>query len=708
MDPWYKRTFLWGQTNLTEDDPVKCDLDFWKQYWKESKAEGIIINCSGIVSYYQSKFAHLYHAKYLGDKDYFETWNKAAREAGLTVIARMDINTTAKALYDLHPDWYARDSKGDPILSQERYVACVNGNYYQEFIPEIFKEIIGKYHPDGFADNSWAGLGRKTICYCDNCRKKFKEAYGLKLPEKADWKDKTYRKWIKWSYETRVNNWNYFNQVTKEAGGPDCRWFGMLNADPFHTGDRFYDIKKLIKDADFIFCDHQSRDAFNGFEQNSVNGALLRMASNEENLVAESMSHYYKGLRTFRLSASPKQETLKWMLSGIGGGIMPWYHFVGGGTQDRRKFKISAELFRWHKENREYLSGRENCAAVGLIWNQESSVYYGREEAEEKSTCPWVGFTRALSRYGIPFLPVHSSDIDRYADRLQTIVLPNVAILSKEEEEAVIRFLHRGKNVILTGVTGLMDEEGELKPEDNRKLWDCLGLSYMGGREGVSGNSEDNWMNHITHNYLKLPEERHPVLKGFEDTELLPFGGEVLRIKSKGNLKSVASYIPAFPIYPPEFSWIREEAPEVGTVLAGTLENGARIIYMAADIDRCYSKFLIPDHGRLLAESVRWASEDKLPVTVSGKGHVNCNSYIQGRSLLIHLVNLSGCDVPVGTLTENLPAGPLKICLRGFKTDGTAFGLVSEQEYKVEAESDRAFIRLDLTGEHELVKVPLV
>ncbi len=707
MEPWYKRAFLWGQTNLTEDDPIRCDLDFWKEYWKETKAEGIIINCSGIVSYYQSSFSQMYQAEHLGDSDYFGIWNKAAREAGLSVIARMDINATTEELYSMHPGWYARDRKGNPVLSQGRYTACVNGNYYREFIPLVLEEIIEKYHPDGFADNSWAGLGRKTICYCENCRKKFLDAYGLNLPEKVDWEDPVYRKWVRWSFETRVENWNFFNQVTKKAGGLDCRWFGMLNADPFHTGDRFYDIKNLIRDSDFIFCDHQSRDAINGFEQNSVNGALLRMASNEQNLVAESMSHYYKGLRTFRLSASPKQETLKWMLSGIGGGIMPWYHFVGGGSQDRRKFKTSAELFRWHNHNRKYLINRVNTAVIGLIWNQESSVYYGRDDAHEKSTYPWVGFTRTLSLAGIPFLPVHSSDINHYRDRLQTIILPNVAILNKEEEEAVIRFLDEGKNVIFTGVTGLMDEEGELKAEGSFRLWDYLGLTYEGDREGVSGKSEDNWMNHSTHNYIKLPENKHPMLNCFEDTDLLPFGGEVLKIKTGGALQQVTSYIPAFPIYPPEFAWIREEAPEVGTILAGTLSSGSRVIYLAADIDRCYGKYLIPDHGRLLAEAVRWASGDKIPVTVSGAGHVNCNVYVQGDCLLIELVNLSGCDVPVGTLTENLSAGLIKIHIKGYNTGDAAYGLVSGQEYKVEPASKKKCITLELAGEHELLKIPL-
>ena len=68
MEPWYQRTFLWGQVNLTEDDPVRCDLSFWQDYWKKTGVEGVIINCGGIVSYYRSRFSYQYKAQGLGGR----------------------------------------------------------------------------------------------------------------------------------------------------------------------------------------------------------------------------------------------------------------------------------------------------------------------------------------------------------------------------------------------------------------------------------------------------------------------------------------------------------------------------------------------------------------------------------------------------------------------------------------------------------------
>ena len=702
MEPWYQRTFLWGQVNLTEDDPIKCDLSFWKDYWKKSGVEGVIINCGGIVSYYRSRFTYQYKAKGLGDQDYFGIWNQAARDAGLTVIARMDINCTTEEMYEKYPEWYCRDKKGQPVLSQGRYMACVNGGYYQEFIPEVFREIIEKYHPDGFADNSWSGPGNKTICYCESCRKMFYEEEGCELPEKPDWEDPVYRKWIRWSYDTRVRNWKFFNKVTSEYGGEDCKWFGMLNADPFSTGGRFYDIKRLVKDAPFIFCDHQSRDHSSGFEQNSLNGALLRFASQENVIVAESMAHYYKGERTFRLSGGEAQEVRKWMMTGMAGGLAPWFHFVGGGTGDHRKFSISWDLFRFAGENKTYFRNRTNIANVGVVWNQESAIYYGREEAAEKSGACFKGMTESLSRAGIPFLPIHADDIGHYADRLSLLILPNIAILSESQEKSVRKWLADGKDLILTSDTALYDTDGEWKGAG--ELHRDLGIAVCGKAEGISGKGEDNWLVHEGHTYLEIACPGHPVFHKTPDTELLPFGGRMRVCTSHGRLEPICTYIPAFPIYPPEFSWIREKSGE-GAVYAGVLESGSRVVYFAADIDRCYAAYHVPDHRRLLEGAVRWAGGGSFPVTVQAPAHVNCNAYRQEEQYLIHLVNLAGCSVPLGTLEENLPIGPVRVTLQGFGKEAEAVSCISGEHYEVIQEIEDMIILIPRLEEQDIIRI---
>ena len=656
--PWYKTTYRWAQTNFTEDDPVKADLDFWRAQWKRTKTQGVIINCGGIVAYYPSDYGLQYRAKYLGEQDFFKRVSDAAREEGIVVIARMDINRATEEFYNAHPDWFCRDKDGKPITSNGRYFSCINSDYYKEFIPQVLEEIIEKYHPAGFTDNSWKGLGRNTICYCDNCKEKFHAETGHSLPESVSWDDPVYREWVRWGYECRIANWDLFNEVTQKAGGDDCLWFGMLHGDP--TSDNFADLKSLLSRSKFVFSDHQSREG-TGFEQNAVNGSLLRLASSDEQvIVPESMANYVRGGRTFRLAANPKEETRLWMISGMAGGISPWFHHVGGGQNDSRQFETPVPVFQWHADNEEYLYDRTDMANVGVVWNQQNTIFYGRDQNRERVGYPWKGVTQALSRYRIPFIPVNAQDINKYSDRLKTLILPDIAVLSDEEIDAVCSFVNNGGNIVVSGITATLDADG--LPSGNRKLWNLLGLRLTGEKKGVFGNTSSSWENYAAHSYFRLPEKRHEIFESFENTTILPFGGGLNVVESTGNLKPLASFIPPFPIYPPEFSWIPAEEPDTYPLYAGTLPGGGRAVYFAADVDRCYGRANLPDHGVLLTNAIRWASNGTLPLSLKGPGYIDCKLYRQDDRVILHLVNLSGTNRD-GYVDEFYPTGPYKVTI---------------------------------------------
>src|SRR5256885_13996476 len=53
--PWYRRTIRWGQTNITERDPARYDIEWWREFWKRTAVQGGVIKAGGIVAYYPSK-----------------------------------------------------------------------------------------------------------------------------------------------------------------------------------------------------------------------------------------------------------------------------------------------------------------------------------------------------------------------------------------------------------------------------------------------------------------------------------------------------------------------------------------------------------------------------------------------------------------------------------------------------------------------------
>src|ERR1700737_1983224 len=151
--PWYKRATRWGQTNITERDPVRYDIPWWREYWKRTAIQGVIINAGGIVAYYPSRFPLHHQAEFLNGRDLYGELAKAAHEDGLAVLARMDCNRTTEDFFRAHPDWFARDQSGQPYRAADMFITCVNSPYYDEYIPSVLSEIIERTHPEGFGDN---------------------------------------------------------------------------------------------------------------------------------------------------------------------------------------------------------------------------------------------------------------------------------------------------------------------------------------------------------------------------------------------------------------------------------------------------------------------------------------------------------------------------------------------------------------------------
>ncbi|HEX7583660.1 MAG TPA: twin-arginine translocation signal domain-containing protein, partial [Prolixibacteraceae bacterium] len=130
--PWYRRVTRWGQTNITEKDPAHYDIAWWRNYWKTTQTQGVIINAGGIVAYYPSKVPLHRQAQFLEGRDLFGDLCRAANEDGLVVFARMDSNRAHEEFYKAHPDWFAIDAEGKPYKAGELFITCINSPYYNE------------------------------------------------------------------------------------------------------------------------------------------------------------------------------------------------------------------------------------------------------------------------------------------------------------------------------------------------------------------------------------------------------------------------------------------------------------------------------------------------------------------------------------------------------------------------------------------------
>jgi hypothetical protein len=188
-----------------------------------------------------------------------------------------------------------------------------------------------------------------------------------------------------------------------------------------------------------------------------------------------------------------------------------------------------------------------------------------------------------------------------------------------------------------------------------------------------------------------------------EKTDIVAFGGLLQEVEAAEGSEIPVTLIPDFPAYPPEMSWMRTERTEIpGLVLRDV--GGSRRAYFAADIDRRFYRDYLPDHGRLIANTIRWAAHNDILLKVEGVGLIDCHLYKQEDRTILHLVNLTGTGTWRSPMRETIPVGPVKVSIRmpaGARPRAVEL-LVADQVQSV-ALSDRwASFELESLGSHEV------
>lgn len=726
--PWYRRAYRWGQTNITENDPARYDIEWWRQYWKRTHVQAVIINAGGIVAYYPSKFPLHYRAQFLNGRDLFGELTAAAHKDGIFVMARMDSNRTTEDFYRAHPGWFTRDRNGQPYRAADKYITCIHSPYYDDYLPGVLREIIERSRPDGITDNSWAGMGRENICYCANCVRSFREHARLDLPRDANWNDPAYRQWILWSYARRIEVWELNNLVTQAAGGPDCIWSGMNSGSVSSQARSFRDLREISRRAHILMLDHQRRDDDTGFQQNGDTGKRVHELMGWDKLAPESMALYQSGPGYFRLASKTPAEARMWMIAGLAGGIQPWWHHISAYHEDRRMYRTAEPVMTWAKANERYLVNRTPVASIGVVWSQRNTDFFGRDEAAERVDAPYTGFMHALVRARLPYLPVHIDDLERDSGRFSLLILPNLGALSDAQCAAIRSHVERGGSLLATGVTSLYNEWGDARPD--------YALSGLFGAHLISpapalpatrparrGAAE--WSSPDGHTYLRLIPElranvegpksgdeppvqgtRHPVLHGFDETDIIPYGGMLEELRLDPGVHVPLTFVPPFPTYPPETSWMRQPKTEIpGLVLSS--RGPSRIAFLPAGIDRRFAREHLTDHGDLLANLIRWAAGDSLPFSVKGPGFLDCHLYHQESRLILHIVNLTSAATWRAPLEEVIPVGPIDVHLQlpSALRPSVARLLVTSRTQPISIRGNTLALQLPLIRDHEVVCV---
>ena len=316
---------------------------------------------------------------------------REAHARGIRVVGRYDLSKTQKAVFDAHPEWFFRQSNGQPVIYNGLYSTCINGGYYREQAMKILAEGLERYDVDGlffnmFGNQSSDYSGRPVgLCHCDACRRKYRELYRKEIPDAPD---DDYRKFMSSSVrEVAAAIGELIHRKRPHAG-----YFNYLQ----EYTDGIMSESNTALARPLPLWPYSASDRVNR-ARNSQPGKM------SINLNMQFVDFWW------RFATVPREEIAlrSWQSLANGGALT----LAVNGTldqQDRQAVETARPIFRWAADHEQYFAGQSSAARVLLLGNAS------REES-------YRGLFRLLSEEHVPFAV--SDNLDWVGKRGYDLVL---------------------------------------------------------------------------------------------------------------------------------------------------------------------------------------------------------------------------------------------------------------------------------------------
>ena len=687
---WVDKPMRWAQLTLVENDPGKFDPEFWLGYFKRTQSDAACLSAGGCVAYYPTQVRFHHRSEWLGDRDPFGQLVAGCRKLGMVVIARTDPHATYDDVRAAHPDWIAVDADGHPRrhwASPEMWVTCALGPYNFEFMTEVKREIMSRYRVDGIFINRWDGSG---MCYCEHCRRNFKETTGHDLPRSENAKDPSRRDYVLWRQQRLFDLWQLWDREVRKINPDSCV---IPNTGGGATSS--LDMQRIGALAPTLIADRQARRGVTVPWANGKHGKEFRATMGRKPIVGIFSVGLEEPYRWKDSVQSPAEFAL-WAADGVANDLRPWFTKFSGVLHDERWIKPVAELYRRYATWEKYLRNERPLARVAIVYSQQTAWFYGSKVEDHIN-----GWYHALIEARIPFEMVHDRLLDPgHTQQFKTLILPNIAALSRKQCDQLTAFVRNGGSVIATSETSLYDEAGTKR--DRFGLASLFGVEFAGPGQGRMQNA-----------YLRLHHDAPHgkiLLKGLEDAPRIVHGVSRLDVRPTGKATaSPLTLIPSYPDLPMEKVYPREAPSDVAQIFLREFPGGGRCVYFPWDIDRSFWEVLCVDHFKLLRNAVEWATHEPAVVEVRGPGVLDVTVWRQKESITVHLVNLTNPMMMKGPIREFIPVGEQKVRVRlpeGVRGRKVRL-LAAETTPRVQRQGQELIVTVPAVVDHEVVAIDL-
>jgi Hypothetical glycosyl hydrolase 6 len=638
---WYKTATRWTQLTLAEDDPEKFDPAYWIEIFKRTKSNATCISAGGYIAYYPSEVKLHYVSKFLDDKDSFGALVEGARKLDMHVMARVDPHAIHDDAATAHPEWVAIDKDGKPRRHwayPDVWVTNAYGDYNSVFMPEVVKEIVRKYDIDAIFANRWQGHG---VDYGEDSRRRFKDFSGFALPLVADASDPAWQAWLQWRRKVLTDVIVQWDDAVK-AIRPHASFIPNMSGASLME----FDLSVITKHCPFLVVDHQGRRGLQVGWAAGRNGKRIRATFPDRPVVLITSIGPEEEYR-WKDAVTSGEEIQLWINDGTAHGLCGWFTKFNGVVPDERWIGPVAESFRLQSVIEPVLESMKPTAEIAIVDPSTTLRHWAPEQRPEAERHD-LGFYHALVEARLPFELLSDQVLTQEnLDRFKVIILANAACLSDEQCAAIRAYVARGGSVVAAHETSLRDEVGKIRQDFG--LADVLGVKYVSGPRGIVKNT-----------YVALNGD-HAVNAGYQGAKRIMGGTQLLAVEPTDHGAATPFlFVPDFPDLPMEEVYPRED-PHGAAVIASETGQGGRVVYIPWNIGEIFWQVMAVDHGRLIANAVRWALGKTPQVTIEGKGVVDLALRESDDGLALTLFNLTNPMMLKGPVRENYSLGVQKL-----------------------------------------------
>jgi len=650
---WYHKPMRILQTVMRQPDAAQYNVDSLVNYMNSVHANTLVVNGGGVVDFFQNSLPMANINPYIGKRDLLAEIVQGCHKAGIKVIARVDFRGVDKVRYDQHPDWFARDEKGDPIIlnytTPELYAPCYNSYYRTEHAVEYIEQLMGKYKLDGIWHNA---VNFHNYCYCDRCKADFHQKTGKDLPVKTS-SPEEWENYYRWNEGVATRQLELMRSTVKKYGKDKtyaAEVFDMYKIEQQkQTGISLYSAAEYF---DFFVIVAFLADNGREVEYKDIYypAAIVKFLKSLEPGKAPVILFGGNGTEHRYIYDPPLDSRLwLWEAAAAGGGFWNCYFngYYPANAPDARNAWLATDAYKYLLDNETFLQHLQPVTDIGIMYSKPSGELLG--DKDFSGSMRGVQRLLAENHYQYGFV----SDKLLSADKLKefrVLFMPNVAALSDKHLVLIKDWVRQGGKLISSFKTSLSDENGAARKDFG--LGDVFGVSYL-------NKIVDTEMDC----YQKIVK-RSDLLKGMEQTELLHNGGNTLMTKALSGAEIITGYLPKINNQPPEYAFPENWESDYPVMVYNRYGKGESV-YFANETDRLNYTIGHPDYDQLMTNSINHllGNAQVLKTNAPASVHIYLNkSDSDPNSFQLSLVNTSSSSqrpfrnlIPVENIIVELP-----------------------------------------------------